>query len=113
LTTRQCLVYIFVYSTQYTRGSRYVQRKRAQNSQRTVKAFEADIAWINKEAKLRGCVAAEVIHELCEASRRKAYLQELGETFDLLNENAERLAAFKAETEAWDCTAADGLTDAT
>ena len=81
--------------------------------QKTVKAFEADIAWINEEAKLRNCVAAEVIHELCEASRRRAYLQELGESFDLLKENAEQLDAFKAETEAWDCTVADGLSDAT
>lgn len=81
--------------------------------QRTVKAFDADIAWINEEAKVRGCVAAEVIHDLCEKARRQSYLQDLSESFDALSQESELMSAFKAENAEWDATLSDGLNDAT
>jgi hypothetical protein len=86
---------------------------KTKTDQKTVKAFDADIAWINEEAKLRGCVAAEVIHELCEQARRQTYLRELSESFDMLNDDSAKLAAFKAEAAEWDSSLADGLSDAT
>ncbi len=81
--------------------------------QKTVKAFDVDIAWINEEAKLRGCVAAEVIHDLCEQARRQRYLQDLSESFDALSQQPELMAALRAENEDWDATLSDGLNDAT
>lgn len=83
------------------------------SEQKTVKAFDADIAWINEEAKARGCVAAEVIHDLCEKARRQSYLQDLSETFDALSQESELTAAFRAENADWDITLSDGLNDAT
>ncbi len=83
-----------------------------QNNQRTVKAFETDIALINERARGLGCSAAEIIHEMCEDLRKELYLQELGETFDLLRASPEDLAEFDAEQKAWDCTLSDGLDDA-
>ncbi len=81
--------------------------------QKTVKAFDVDIAWINDEAKQRGCIAAEVIHDLCEQARRQSYLQDLSESFDMLNQESDLTATFREESEAWDATLSDGLTDAT
>ena len=83
-----------------------------QATQKTVKAFEHDIALINEQAKVLGCSAAEVIHGMCEELRRHQYLQELGESFDLTRANAERFAEFEAENKAWDCSLSDGLDDA-
>lgn len=82
-------------------------------AQRTVKAFKLDITLINQRAKQLGCTAADVIHYMCEDLRKQLYLQELGESFDLVCENAQQLAAFQAEQAVWDCTLSDGLTDAT
>ncbi len=85
----------------------------AKNSvQRTVKAFESDIALINARAKGLGCSAAEVIHDMCEELRKDAYLRELGESIDLMRANAAQLADFEAEQEAWDSTVADGINEA-
>jgi len=86
--------------------------KAKQTTQKTVKAFETDIALINEEAKKFGCTAAEVIHAMCEERRRQQYLQDLGESFDLVRANAEQYAEFKAEQTAWDCALSDGLDDA-
>ncbi len=83
-----------------------------QTTQKTVKAFEQDIALINEQAKTLGCSAAEVIHGMCEELRRRQYLQELGESFDLKRENSEQFAEFEAEHKAWDGTLSDGLDDA-
>ena len=83
-----------------------------QTTQKTVKAFEADIVLINEQAKKLGCTAAEVIHAMCEELRRQQYLQELGESFDLVRAKAEQYAEFEAEHQAWDCALADGLDDA-
>lgn len=84
----------------------------AVSNQKTVKAFEQDIALINEQAKALGCSAAEIIHGMCDALRRQQYLQELGETFDLMRTNTEQFAEFEAENKAWDCTLSDGLDDA-
>jgi hypothetical protein len=84
----------------------------AETKQKTVKAFEHDIALINEQAKALGCSAADVIHGMCEELRRHQYLQELGESFDLIRANAEQLAEFEAEHKAWDCALSDGLEDA-
>jgi hypothetical protein len=81
-------------------------------AQRTVKAFEHDIALINQRAKQLGCTAAEIIHFMCEDLRKQIYLQELGESFDLVRENAEQFAEYQAEQTLWDCTLSDGLNDA-
>ena len=72
-----------------------------QKKQKTVKAFEADIALINERAKGLDCSAAEIIHGLCEDLRKDVYLQELGESFDLLHANASQLAVFEAEQKVW------------
>jgi hypothetical protein len=82
-------------------------------SQKTVKAFENDIALINEQAKLLGCTAAEVIHSMCEELRKQTYLQEVGEAFDLLVNDPKQFAEFQAENKAWDCTLGDGLENAT
>lgn len=81
-------------------------------AQKTVKAFEQDIALINEQAKSQGCSAAEIIHGMCEEWRRQQYLRELGESFDLIRANAEQLAEFEAEQKAWDCALSDGVDDA-
>ena len=81
-----------------------------QRNQKTVKAFDTDIAIINDRAKGLGCSAADIIHGMCEDLRKEIYLQELEETFDLLN--AEQLVQLKSEQELWDCTLSDGLSDA-
>jgi hypothetical protein len=83
-----------------------------QNNQKTVKAFNLDIVLINERAKSLGCSAAEIIHTMCEDLRKEIYLQELGETFDLLRANPKELAEFEAEQKIWDCTLSDGLNDA-
>ncbi len=49
---------------------------------------------------------------MCEELRRQQYLQELGESFDLVRAKAEQFAEFEAEHQAWDCALADGLDDA-
>jgi hypothetical protein len=85
---------------------------RAQKIQKTVKAFETDIALINEYAKHLGCTAAEVIHDMCEELRKEAYLQELGESFDSLLNNPAASEELKAEQKSWDCTLSDGLADA-
>jgi hypothetical protein len=82
------------------------------DKQKTVKAFESDIALINEEAKRLGCSAADVIREMCEKLRKQVYLQELGESFDLVTANADQFAAFQAEQQAWDCALTDGLDNA-
>jgi hypothetical protein len=81
--------------------------------QKTVRAFENDIALINEQAKRLGCTAAEVIHGMCEEMRKQVYLQELGESFDLAIANADQFAALQAENQAWDCALSDGLDNAT
>jgi len=86
---------------------------KTKTEQRTVKAFDVDIVWINEEAKARGCIAAEVIHDLCEKARRQIYLQDLSESFDALSQEPESMSAFKAENAEWDATLSDGLNDAT
>jgi hypothetical protein len=83
-----------------------------QPAQRTVKAFAIDIALINERAKQLGCSAAEVIHGMCEELRKKTYLKELGESFDLVSANAEQMKEFQAESELWESTVSDGLADA-
>jgi hypothetical protein len=83
-----------------------------QKNQKTVKAFATDIALINGRAKGLGCSAAEIIHLMCENLRKDVYLQELGESFDLVRANADQFAEFEAEQTAWDCTLSDGLDDA-
>ncbi len=85
---------------------------RQRKAQKTVKAFDTDIAFINERAKDSGCSAAEIIHVLCDDLRKEVYLQELGESFDLLRGNSKQFAKFQAEQEAWDCTLSDGLDDA-
>lgn len=82
-------------------------------SQKTVKAFETDIALINSHAKVLGVSAAEIIHSMCEELRRKTYLEEIGETFDLVRADAKLLAESQKETELWDTAIYDGLEDAT
>lgn len=86
---------------------------RKQNSQKTVKAFENDIQLINERAKLLGCSAAEVIHQMCQGLRKQMYLRELAESFDGMRANAEQLAKFEAEQKVWDSVIADGLDNAT
>lgn len=88
-----------------------VLRTRRKN-QKTVKAFATDIALINQRAKGLGCSAAEIIHVMCEDLRKDVYLQELGESFDLLRANPDKNAEFEAEQKMWDCTLSDGLADA-
>jgi uncharacterized protein YaaN involved in tellurite resistance len=83
-----------------------------QRTQRTVKAFDSDIDMINQQAKRLGCSAAEVIHEMCEALRKHVYLQELGESFELVRANAKQFEQFQAEHKLWDCALEDGLNDA-
>ena len=55
---------------------------------KNVKAFESDISLINEQAKLLGYSTAEVIHSLCRYLRRRKYLQQLGESFDVFKENS-------------------------
>lgn len=86
--------------------------KAKQKIQKTVKAFDNDIALINERAKCLGCSAAELIHDMCDELRKDVYLQELGESFELMRANTEQLAELKAEQELWDCTLSDGLDDA-
>jgi hypothetical protein len=81
--------------------------------QKTVKAFDGDIALINARAKHLGCSAAEVIHDLCDQLRKDLYLQDVRETFELVRENPQLLAEFEAEQKAWECTLSDGLENAT
>ena len=83
-----------------------------QRTQKTVKAFASDIALINERAKGLGCSAAEVIHNMCEQLRKDVYLQELGESFDLMRANAGQFAEFEAEQKVWDSALSDGLDDA-
>ena len=83
-----------------------------QTIQKTIKAFNTDIALINEHAKGLSCSAADVIHTMCEDLRRQTYLREVGETFDLMRANPEELAEFEAEQKLWDCTLSDGLDDA-
>lgn len=90
-----------------------MQGPKAKIEQKTVKAFGADIAWINEQARVRGCVAAEVIHDLCEQARRQKYLEDLGESFELLVKEPDMVAALRAESKEWDATIGDGLIDAT
>lgn len=80
--------------------------------QKTVKAFEQDIALINEQAKHLRCTAAELIHAMCEELRKQLYLQELGESFDLMRSDNDAYAKFKEEQEVWDCALSDGLDDA-
>ncbi len=80
--------------------------------QRTIKAFDTDIVLINHQAQELGCSAADIIHSMCEDLRKAVYLQEIGETFDLMRANPEELAQFEAEQNAWDSTLSDGLNDA-
>ena len=86
--------------------------ERVESVQKTVKAFEQDIVLINQKAKALGCTAAEVIHAMCEDLRKQQYLQELGESFDLMRENHRQFAEFEADQEAWNSTLSDGLNDA-
>ncbi|MCC7532294.1 MAG: hypothetical protein IT342_27570 [Candidatus Melainabacteria bacterium] len=90
-----------------------IPKLETRKEQKTVKAFENDIALINEHAKLWGCTAAEVIHRMCEELRKQVYLQELGESFESVVANTEQFAALQAENQAWDCTLADGLDNAT
>jgi hypothetical protein len=46
-----------------------------------------------------------------EALCREIYLQELGESFDLVRANDQQFAEFEAEQKLWDSTL-DGLDDA-
>lgn len=108
-------VFAWVYHRVYRRSEETIMVMAAHSrreNQKTVKAFESDIALINEQARLLGCTAAEVIHDLCSVLRRHRYLQELGESFDVLRENAENYTAFQAEQKAWETTLADGLDDA-
>jgi hypothetical protein len=79
--------------------------------QKTVKAFDSDIALINDLAKRRGCSAAEFIHTMCEQLRKQQYLQELGESFDLLKASPKQFAEFQKEQSVWDPVSSDGLDD--
>lgn len=81
-------------------------------TQKTVKAFARDISLINERAKKLGCSAADVIHDLCEQLRKHVYLQELGESFDVMHNNPQQVAEFETENKLWDHTLSDGLTDA-
>jgi hypothetical protein len=83
-----------------------------QKNQQTVKAFRTDIALINQRARGLGCSAAEVIHMMCENLRKEIYLQELGESFDLMKSKTKPFADFQDEQKAWDCALTDGLDDA-
>lgn len=83
-----------------------------QKNQRTIKAFDTDIALINERSKSLNCSAADIIHTMCEDLRKELYLQELGEAFDSLHANGEQLAEFETEQKFWDCTLSDGLNDA-
>jgi hypothetical protein len=49
---------------------------------------------------------------MCEGLRKQTYLQEIGETFDLLLANPDHFAEFEAENKAWDSTLSDGLDNA-
>lgn len=84
----------------------------SKSATKTVKAFELDIALINEQARKLGCTAAEVIHQMCEELRKLKYLEELAESFDMINSNSEKSAEFKSEQAAWDCTLSDGLDNA-
>jgi hypothetical protein len=83
-----------------------------QKTQKTVKAFENDIALINERARQEGCSAAEVIHGMCEELRKLIYLQELGDSLDVSRGDLQRFGEFEAEQRLWDCTLSDGLNDA-
>lgn len=80
--------------------------------QKTVKVFESDLVLINEQAKTLGCSAAEVINTMCEELRRKAYLEDLGEAFDLAMANEEQVGHLQSEQDAWDIALSDGLDDA-
>ncbi len=79
--------------------------------QRTVKVFDCDLVLINACAKRLGCSAAELIHYMCNELRKDVYLQEPGESLDLVRSNGKQLAEFNVEQKLWDCTLADGLED--
>lgn len=49
---------------------------------------------------------------MCGELRKRAYLQELGESFDLARADAAGFTEFLAEHELWDCSLSDGLRDA-
>jgi len=87
--------------------------KRNQSAQKTVKAYDLDIALINQRAKQLGCTAAEVIHQMCEELRRQTYRKELDESFQIALSNPQSREEFRTEQALWDVTNADGLTDAT
>lgn len=84
-------------------------RKGPRDTQKTVKAFESDIALINEHAKVLRCTAADVIHVMCEGLRKQAYLQEIGEALDLAVSDKKTFGEFEAEHAAWDCALSDGL----
>jgi hypothetical protein len=90
-----------------------VAQIQAKRGQKTVKAFDNDIALINEEAKRLGCTAAEVIRAMCAELRRQTYLREVGESFDLAQADSVQFDAFQAEHKLWDGTLSDGLDDAT
>lgn len=77
--------------------------------QKTVKVFETDLVLINEQAKTLGCSAAEVINTMCEELRRKAYLEELSDAFDLAVSSKETLAIMQEEQAAWEVVTNDGL----
>jgi hypothetical protein len=106
-TTALDVAHQLVYNLVYDHGDAAVAKP-----QRTVKAFEQDIALINERAKKLGCSAAEIIHGMCEELRRQEYLQDLGESFDLVRANGAQFAEFEAEQKAWDSALSDGLEDA-
>ena len=87
-------------------------KENRQSAQKTVKAYDDDIALINGRARQLGCTAADVIHVMCDELRKQTYLKELGESFDLAKSNKKRFADFEAEQRAWDCTLSDGLDNA-
>lgn len=80
--------------------------------QKTVKAFEADITFINERAKSLGCTAAEVIQLMCKQLRKAVYLQDLGDAFDTLRSDSDKWKEFESEQAVWDCTLSDGLENA-
>jgi hypothetical protein len=83
-------------------------RSGTKKQQKTVKAFDEDIEFINEQAKARGCTAAEVIRALCQRVRKEIYRQEVAETFDAIASDP----YFEAESKLWEATLADGLDDA-
>lgn len=56
-----------------------------------------------------GCTAAEIIHLMCVELRKKQYLQELGESFDLMRNDPKKSAGFETEQKFWESTLFDGL----